>query len=88
MKDEVYFWHADKHQFHNISFYKLTLSFCVCIARHVQSNENIFAYLCNISGKTWRDEVDFLPTDKCKTFLQVDSIYPYFWRQVCPKYPK
>ena len=34
-------------------FYRLILSFWVCIARHAQSTQNKFAYLCNISRKTW-----------------------------------
>ena len=35
-------------------FYKLILSFWVRFARHVQSTQNKkFAYLCNISRKTW-----------------------------------
>ena len=35
-------------------FYKLILSFWVCVARHAQSTENKkFAYLSNISRKTW-----------------------------------
>ena len=34
--------------------YKLILSFCVCLGRHAQSTQNKkFAYLCNISRKTW-----------------------------------
>ena len=35
-KDGVHFLHADKHQ----SFYKLTLSFLIGVARHVQSTQN------------------------------------------------
>ena len=34
------------------------------------------------------DEVPFLPTDKYKSFLQVDSIPLGVQSQACPKYPK
>ena len=34
------------------------------------------------------DEVDFLPTDKCESFLQVNSITMGVQSQGCPKYPK
>ena len=33
-------------------------------------------------------EVDFLPTDKHKRFLQVDNITLGLGSQACPKYPK
>ena len=62
-------------------FYKLILSFWVCPTRLAQSTQNKnFAYLCNISrtarrGGGWRGlgEVDFLPANKHKSFLQVDG---------------
>ena len=34
------------------------------------------------------DEVDFLPGDKVKSFLQVNSITLVLRSQACPKYPK
>ena len=34
------------------------------------------------------DEVDFLPANKHKSFLQVDSITLGVHSQACPKYPK
>ena len=34
------------------------------------------------------DEVDFLPANKQKGFLQVDSINLSLFIQACPKYPK
>ena len=36
IRNGVHFLHADKHQ----NFYKLTLSFLMEVARHVQSNQN------------------------------------------------
>ena len=65
-------------------FYKLILSFWVYIARHAQSPQNKkFAYLCNISVG---DKVDFLPADKHKSFLQVESITLGVHSQACPNY--
>ena len=50
MNDEVYFCHVEEHR----SFYKLILLSWVCVSRHAQSTQNKkFAYLCNISRKTW-----------------------------------
>ena len=34
------------------------------------------------------DEVDFLPADKHKSFLQDDSVILGVHSQACPKYPK
>ena len=34
------------------------------------------------------DEVDFLPADKHKSFLQDDSITLVVRSETCPKYPK
>ena len=34
------------------------------------------------------DEVDFLPSDKHKVFVQADSITLVVCSQACPKYPK
>ena len=38
--------------------------------------------------KSIRDEVDLLPADKRKSFLQSDSITLGLCTQACPKYPK
>ena len=69
-------------------FYKLILSFWVCVARLVQSIQNKkFAYLCNISRKTWAMKLPFCLQIN-KIFLQVDSIFSGVQSQACPKYPK
>ena len=78
-------------------FYKLILLFWAYEARHGQSMQNEkFAYLYNISRKTG-DEVDFLPGDKPKSFLQFGNITlgvpkvivpNFFHTHACPKYPK
>ena len=50
MNDEVHFQHADKHR----SLLQVDeLSFWDCVTKHTQSTHNKFAYLCNISRKTW-----------------------------------
>ena len=49
-------------------FYKLILSFWVCVSRHAQSSQNkIFTYLCN-SPKKVGNEVNFLATNKYQDF--------------------
>ena len=66
-------------------FYKL-LSIWVCIARPVQSIQNKFAYLYNISRKKWvvkflfclQIKSWFLPAGKQKIVLQVDIIIWYY----------
>ena len=40
-------------------FYKLILSFWLCLTRHVPSSQNKFAYLCSITRKAW----NWLPAD-------------------------
>ena len=45
-------------------------------------------YLCNISEKNVKDEVDFLPADKHERFLQVLTIILGVCGQTCPNYPK
>ena len=54
-------------------FYKLILSFWMCVTRHAQSTQNKFVYLA-ISPERHGDEVDFLPADKHETSLQIDSM--------------
>ena len=45
-------------------------------------------YLCNISKKKMKDEVDFLPADKYQRFLQVNTIILGVCSQTCPIYSK
>ena len=65
----------------------MILSFWVSGNRHAQSTKNKFAYLWNIYTKAW-DEVDFLPADKHKSFLQDNSITLDVRSQTRPKYQK
>ena len=50
-------------------FYKLVLSFWVCVTRHTQSTQNKkFAYLCNISRKGWEMKLIFCMQINTKVF--------------------
>ena len=69
-------------------FHKVTLYCWFCVARPAQSTQNKFAYLCNISRKTWGMKLMFLNLDKQKRLLQVNSIILGVCIQACPKYPK
>ena len=65
--DEVYFWHI------NIKvFYKLILSFWVCVSRHTQNTQNTnFAYLCNISRKALGVKLIFCLHINTKVFYKL-----------------
>ena len=56
------------------------------VTRNAQSTQNKFAYLSNISIKAWGGEVEFLPVDKQKRFLQNGSITLGVISQTGPKY--
>ena len=70
-------------------FYRLILPSWVCVSRHAQTTQNMkFAYLCNVSRRTWGDKVVLLPAHKYESFLQDDTIILGFCNQASPKYPK
>ena len=52
-------------------FYKLILSFQVCIARHAQSTQNNIAYLCIISRKIWVMQLIFCLQINIKDFFKL-----------------
>ena len=52
-------------------FYKLILSFLVSVARHAQSIQNNFAYLCNISIKAWGIKLIFCLQINIKVFYKM-----------------
>ena len=55
-------------------FFKLTLSFLECVARHVQITQNIkYAVSLQWFKKKLSDEVDFSHADKHESFLQIDT---------------
>ena len=56
-------------------FYKLIVSFRVCVTRHAQSTlNNKFSISLQYLQKSIGGEVGFLPVDKRESFLQGDSI--------------
>ena len=55
-------------------FYKL-ISLWVWLARHAQSTQNNkFTISLQYLKKNVKDDVDFLPADKCQRLLQSDTI--------------
>ena len=52
-------------------FYRLILSFWLCIIRHYQSTQNEFAYLCGISGKAWVMKLIFWQQISAKVFRKL-----------------
>ena len=64
-------------------FYKLMLSFW----KHFQSTQ-ISLHILQYLPKSMGDNVDYLPADKHKGFLQVANITSGVHSQTCPKYPK
>ena len=70
-------------------FYRLILSFWVCVTRQAQSTQNKFAYLRNISRKAWGMKLIFCLQINTKVFnTKVDSITLSVHSLACPKYPK
>ena len=56
-------------------FYKLILSFWVCIARHPQSTQNNkFAISLQYLKEEVSDDVVFLYADQHESFLQIDTM--------------
>ena len=55
-------------------FFKLLLSFLVCVSRHAQiTQNNKFAISFQYVKKELGDKVDFLHVDKHESLLQIDS---------------
>ena len=57
MNDEVHFWHTDTHEY-LLQIHTIILG----VAQntwHAQNTQNKFAYLCNISRKTWGMKLTF-----------------------------
>ena len=52
-------------------FYKLLLSFWLCITRHAQITQNKFAYLCSISRKAWSMKLIFCLEINTKIFFKL-----------------
>ena len=72
-----------------IGFFKLILSFQVCVARHAQiTQNNKLTISLQYFKKEVSDEVDFLHTDKHENFLQIDGMIFDGDREAFPKFPK
>ena len=70
-------------------FSKLIVSLWVCKARHTKSTQNnMFAISFQYFKENTKDEVDFLPANKHKRFLQIDTIILGVVDQACSNYPK
>ena len=56
-------------------FYELILSFWMFVARHAYSTQNNkFAISLQYHKENVKDKVEFLPTVKQESFLQVDTV--------------
>ena len=86
VRDEVDSFYMQK----NIKdFFKLKLSFSLCVAKHPQISEsNKFAISLQYRKKEVSDEVDFLHTNKHEDFLEIDTMIFDGDGQVFPKFPK
>ena len=72
MGDEVDFFCS---QINTKVFYKLRVSFWMCVARNAQTTQNNkFKMSLHYLKENVKDEVDFLPGDKRQRFLQIETI--------------
>ena len=69
-------------------FFKLLLSFQVCVARHAQITKNNKFAICNALRKKRVMKFIFLHTDKYESFLQIDPMILYGGYSIIPKVPK
>ena len=69
-------------------FYKLILSFWVCLGKHAKFIGNKESTSLQYLQKDVGDEVGFLLVDKRESFLQVDTICLGVHSQACSKNPK
>ena len=76
-------------QINSKAFHKMIVSLWVYIARQAQGTKsNQFTISLQYLRENIKEEVDFLPPDKCWRFFQIDTI---MWRvcgQACPNYLK
>ena len=70
-------------------FCKVIVSFSVCVARQAQSTKtNQFTISLQYLEENMKDEVYFLPLDKCWKFFQINTIISGVCGQPCPNYLK
>ena len=85
MQDEVDFC----LQINTKVFYKMIVSLWVSVARQAQiTKNNQFTISLQYLKENKKDEVDFLPADKCWRFFQIDTIILGVCGQACPNYLK
>ena len=86
IRDKVDFFYKQK----NIKdFFKLILSFSVCVVKHTWiTQNNKFAISLQYLKKEVSDEVDFLHADKHESFLQIDTVIFDGDGQTLPKFRK
>ena len=71
------------------SFLQLdSINLGVCNQACPKSQITSVQYLCNVSNKKMKDEVDFLPAEKHQRFRQVNIIILGVCSQTCPNYSK
>ena len=71
MNDKLDLLPTDKHQ----SFFKLLLSFYVCVARHPQiTQNNKFAVSLQYLKKELSDEIDLLHAGEHENLLRIDGM--------------
>ena len=67
--------------------YKIIVSLWVCVARHAQRTENNkFTRYSQYLKENVKDEVDFLSIDKCRRFLQSETIILHVCGQAWQNY--
>ena len=69
-------------------FFKMIVSSWVCLARHAQSTQEKFTIPLKYIKENVKDEVDFWPADKRRTFLQCDTTIWGVCGQTYANYPK
>ena len=86
MRNEVNFLPANKQNFHKFIVYSISLGV------HSQAWQNTLNNKFTISlqylKENMKDEVYFLPVDKCQRFLQSHAMILDLCHQACPNYPK
>ena len=71
------------------NFFKLILSFWLCLARHTQITQNKkFAISLQYLKKEVSDQVDFVYVDKQESFQQTDTMIFDGDGQAFPKFPE
>ena len=59
------------------------------ITKHAQiTQNNEFVLSLQYLKEIVKDEVDFLPADKCQSFFQIGAMLLGVYGQACPDYPK